>query len=116
MYEHLKLNEKDELYLTEVIDLIEEADLTSDEKEYRFLVENKGINQNGEVACEYPKLFYRSGGEVHSHDEGGVMIGLNTKREQLNSDGKSAWIEYVPRFYSFYVMARKELDQTYKER
>ena len=108
---------KDAQYYDEMIQLVKGFNYLNVEEEKKFLLKHNAM-KDGIVISEYPKLFYIISGEKRSHDEGGNIMGLKVKQEQLEKEGKNAWIDYVPRFYSFYIMAKTKIenDRVLKEK
>lgn len=101
------MNHSDSIYLTEMIELVKNAKLDSKEKEEEFLIKHGAIDKDGTIMCDYPKLFYRKGDDKISMDFGGQLFAINMKVKELGDAGKNAWVDYVPRFYSFYQIANE---------
>lgn len=100
---------KDAQYLDEMVKLIKSRNIKTIKDEHAFLIEHGAMDENENILGDYPKMVYMKGSEKVTHDEGGSVIGLNTKIEQMKESGVHAWIEYFPRFMSFYLMAKKAI-------
>ena len=101
------MTNQEQEFLNKVVGEVKQARANGiDDKEH--LINVGALSEDGEIIAEYPKLFYVSKGEVKSHDEGGQMLGLNVKHEQMEKEGINCWIEYLPRYYSFYVLAKQD--------
>jgi hypothetical protein len=103
---------KDAQYLDEMVKLIKSRNITL-KNEKQFLIEHKAMDESGTILGDYPKIVYIKGGDRVTHDEGGSLIGLNARIEQMKESGIHAWIEYFPRFMSFYLMAQKAIAEEY---
>lgn len=64
------------------------------------------------VSADYPMLTYLDGkGIKNTFDAGGNVRSLEEKKRQLESNGSSAWIEYMPKAFSEYVNLKDALDK-----
>jgi len=96
-------------------DLVQEIKLNlayhkTDKEIAKYLLDNNAITKTGAINCDYPKLFISHYGDDISIDEGGDLLGLKTLKEKSEKEGKFCRIEYVPRFYSAFLEARRQID------
>lgn len=111
---------RDATYFDEMIKLVKEQIYLKGKDRQKFLLEHNAIKiENGEevVICEYPKLVYYLKGDEITHDEGGSLLGLNTKLENMVNEklGSGHHIEYYPRFYSFFYKTTSFIDNKIHE-
>jgi len=114
------MNSKDALYLDEMTKIVKEQIYIKGKDRQKFLLENKAIKiENGEevVLANYPKLVYYLKGEEVSYDEGGNLLILKIKMENMERDklGNGHHIEYYPRFYSFFHLADSNIGKVLLE-
>jgi hypothetical protein len=108
---------QDSQYLDEMVKKIKKEIYIEGKPEKTFLLENKAINEAGEVLANYPKLMMiNAKGETESIDKGGDLFQLKAEREHIQAQfGRNSWIEYVPRFWSMYMTAKGIIDRKISE-
>lgn len=114
--QELNLTQSDAKYFAEMVQRIKEYVYVKGMKEDVFLAKFEAISSDGSFICDYPILKYKQGNEDKRKDEGGDILGLKTRQGQLAQEGISSYIDYVPRFASFYSLAKKYIEERLAER
>lgn len=81
--------------------------------EKQFLADNGVYNlETDAIIAEYPKIVYKTKDNLEKTiDKGGMIDSLNTKLKQLKEEKFTAWIEYFPKFYTYFRIVRTEEDK-----
>jgi hypothetical protein len=109
------MNYIDAQYLDEMVKLIKEKRYQEGMPEQTFLINNNALDPNGTVISNYPKLVVHdeNGSTI---DKGGCLDKLKDESIVLkNKHKRDSHIEYFPRFYSFYLIAKDIIDNRIKD-